>query len=287
VWYDQWTPKLGDSLPQAINEGLSSCRYAVVILSPNFTRKQWTKLEFDSLVARETQEGAKRILPVWHKITADEVAAFSLTLSSRLAVSTATGMEAVIAAIVNVLSDPAAGGAEPAVAPRVDSDPADDPARRIAEAVQRAREYLLPQPLSVSEAVAESVRRSFSEAGVVPSLMHVSPYLASGEAAFRVVGYLAAQVAAAQGADIRSWALELTAAFGREQREAVEHQETRPLWQLLVAVGYLLKQSPSHPDRDYLRDAMRDTQTFLQQHGHIDPDGECKRGLAYLLEGNW
>lgn len=282
VWLDKFVVKLGDSLPERIDDGLSSCRYAVVILSPHFVSKQWTKRELDGLVARETQEGAKRILPVWHEITAEAVAKFSLTLSSRLAVSTAAGMTEVVTAIIDVLGAPSRGEVSNLVADK-SPDGGSDPAQRLSDAVARAREYLMPQPLSVAEAVVETIRRSFSEAGIRPQLAHVIPYLASPDAVYRVVGYLATQVAAAQGVDLRTWSLELAACFGREQRHALERHETRPLWQLLVAVGNVINQNPPEPDRSYLRDAMRDTGTFLHQNLQLDPGGQCKARLRKLL----
>ena len=282
VWLDKFVLKLGDSLPERIDDGLSSCRYAVVILSPHFVAKPWTKRELDGLVARETSEGAKRILPVWHEITAEAVAKFSLMLSSRLAVSTAAGMGEVISAIIDVLGAPSQGEVRGSTTKETPADRS-DPAQRLSDAVARAREYLMPQPLSVAEAVVETIRRSFSEAGIRPQLAHVVPYLASPDAVYRVVGYLATQIAASQGVDLRGWSLELAVCFGREQRHALERHETRPLWQLLVAVGNVIAQRPPEPDRSYLRDAIRDTSTFLQQNLHLDPGGQCKARLSQLL----
>jgi hypothetical protein len=283
VWFDKLVLRLGDHLRERIDDGLNSCRYAVVILSPHFIVKAWTKLELEGLVARETQEGSKRILPVWHEITAEAVAKFSLILSSRLAVSTAAGIDAVVEAVSDVLGEPNSRAIHsdreqrlPQVTP--------NPAQKLEEAVMRAREYLMPQPLSASEAVVATIRRSFSLARVRPQLTHVIPYLASPDAAYRVVGYLAVQVANEQGLDLRSWLPELMIGFSREQREALERYETRPLWQLLVAVGDVISQRPRDPERGYLREAMHDMQTFLQHNTQVDPGGECKKQLNYLLK---
>ena len=38
VWYDEFSMKVGDSLREAIDRGLASCRYGVVIVSPAFLR---------------------------------------------------------------------------------------------------------------------------------------------------------------------------------------------------------------------------------------------------------
>lgn len=55
------------------------------------------------MIARETGEGDKRVLPVWHNVTADEVRHYSPTLASLLAISTAQGLERVAASVIRVL----------------------------------------------------------------------------------------------------------------------------------------------------------------------------------------
>lgn len=45
VWYDKFTLKIGDSLRQSIDNGLSKSRYGVVILSKSFFAKKWPKNE--------------------------------------------------------------------------------------------------------------------------------------------------------------------------------------------------------------------------------------------------
>lgn len=103
VWFDQYTLRLGDGLRRRIDEGLASCRYGVVILSPSFLQKQWPQRELDGLVALETTDGRKRVLPVWHNVTGEMVARYSPTLADRLAVSTDLGIESVVSQIIDVL----------------------------------------------------------------------------------------------------------------------------------------------------------------------------------------
>jgi len=103
VWLDQHVLQLGDSLRRTIDSALGTCRYGVVILSPSFFSKEWPQLELDGLVAMETQDRRKRILPVWHRITAAEISRYSPTLAGRLGVSTDQGMEVVVSQIVDVL----------------------------------------------------------------------------------------------------------------------------------------------------------------------------------------
>lgn len=87
VWYDEFTLKVGDSLRKSIDHGLIKSKFGTVILSADFCSKNWTQYELDSMVARE-MEGHKMILPIWHKITKDEVMNFSPALADKVALNT-------------------------------------------------------------------------------------------------------------------------------------------------------------------------------------------------------
>ena len=50
VWLDSFELKLGDSLSRSIDQGLSESRFGIVILSPEFLRKDWPRRELDGLV---------------------------------------------------------------------------------------------------------------------------------------------------------------------------------------------------------------------------------------------
>lgn len=86
VFYDKYSLKVGDSLKDAINEGLKKCRYGIVVFSKNFFRNKWPQNELAALYAREMAEGNKLILPVWHEITADEIRNHDLLLADIVAV---------------------------------------------------------------------------------------------------------------------------------------------------------------------------------------------------------
>jgi len=81
--------KVGDSLRRSIDKGLANSRFGIVILSPNFFAKNWTQYELDGLVAKE-MTGGKVILPIWHKVSKDEVMSYSPSLADRFALNTAT-----------------------------------------------------------------------------------------------------------------------------------------------------------------------------------------------------
>ncbi len=92
VWYDNFTLTVGDSLRRSIDRGLGRSRYGVVVISPDFLKKEWPQKELDGLVAREV-EGVKVILPVWHNINEPEVRAYSPTLADKLGVSSSKGLD--------------------------------------------------------------------------------------------------------------------------------------------------------------------------------------------------
>lgn len=87
VWYDEFELHIGDSLRKKIDQGLANSRFGIVIISQNFIRKNWTEYELNGMVARE-MNGHKVILPIWHKVTKNEVLAYSPTLADKMALNT-------------------------------------------------------------------------------------------------------------------------------------------------------------------------------------------------------
>jgi len=104
VWYDEFSLRLGDSLRRSIDNGLRESRYGVVILSPNFFAKEWPQKELDGLAALEIG-GMKKILPVWHNVTRDDILRYSPMLAGRVAVSTSKGLDVVVREIIRLFSD--------------------------------------------------------------------------------------------------------------------------------------------------------------------------------------
>lgn len=88
VWYDNFVLKIGDSLRESIDRGLANSKYGIVVISPHFLKKRWPAYELNGMVARE-MNGHKVILPIWHKVTKDEILQYSPTLADKLALNTA------------------------------------------------------------------------------------------------------------------------------------------------------------------------------------------------------
>lgn len=89
IWYDEFQLRVGDSLRRSIDKGLASSRFGIVVLSPSFFAKQWPQYELDGLVAKEIV-GGKVILPLWHKVSKNEVIGYSPSLADKVALNTAS-----------------------------------------------------------------------------------------------------------------------------------------------------------------------------------------------------
>jgi hypothetical protein len=96
VWYDEFSLKIGDSLTQKIDDGLSKSRYGIVVLSQNFFKKPWAKRELRGLTSREMVEGKDLILPIWHRLTVQDVMQFSPPLADKKAGCSSEGINALI-----------------------------------------------------------------------------------------------------------------------------------------------------------------------------------------------
>ncbi len=89
VWYDEFELKIGDSLRRKIDKGLANSRFGIVVLSKNFINKGWTNYELDGIITKAVS-GEQILLPIWHKITKQEVIDYSPSLADKLARNTAT-----------------------------------------------------------------------------------------------------------------------------------------------------------------------------------------------------
>jgi hypothetical protein len=95
VWFDEYELTLGDRLLAKINEGLNSCDFGVVVLSPAFFGKKWPQAELDGLFALE-EPTKKIILPIWKDVTERDVKEYSPILALRYAALASAGVENVV-----------------------------------------------------------------------------------------------------------------------------------------------------------------------------------------------
>ena len=87
VWYDEFELKVGDSLRRSIDNGLKNSKYGIVVLSEHFFKKEWPQKELDGLFAKESN-GERVILPLWHKISKNEVLNYSPMIADIKALNT-------------------------------------------------------------------------------------------------------------------------------------------------------------------------------------------------------
>ena len=106
VWYDEFELQIGDSINQKISEGLSQSQFGIVVLSPSFFRKHWTQHEINGLIARQ-MSGERLILPIWHRITRDEIVDQSPALADIFSLNSATqDLESIVQTIIERIEIP-------------------------------------------------------------------------------------------------------------------------------------------------------------------------------------
>jgi hypothetical protein len=104
VWYDNDSMGWGDDLRTSIDKGLANSKYGIVVFSRAFLkRKHWTEHELNGLFAKE-RVGRKVILPIWHKITADDLLEYSPAFADRIAkISTKDSVDEIVLSVKNLI----------------------------------------------------------------------------------------------------------------------------------------------------------------------------------------
>jgi hypothetical protein len=88
VWLDKYEIIPGRSLMQQIDDGLSTSKYGILLITPSFIKKPWPKAELQALFG-SMMAGEKEVIPVWHGVTQKDVRSFSPLLADLVAVTTA------------------------------------------------------------------------------------------------------------------------------------------------------------------------------------------------------
>ncbi|MCH7754214.1 toll/interleukin-1 receptor domain-containing protein [candidate division KSB1 bacterium] len=64
LWYDDWEIKIGDSIVQKINDGISYSDFLIVVLSGNSVSSKWVKEELNAATIKNIESKGAFILPV-------------------------------------------------------------------------------------------------------------------------------------------------------------------------------------------------------------------------------
>jgi hypothetical protein len=63
-WLDEFEIGWGNSIIRRLNEGLSSSKYVLILLTDNFLNKNWTKTELESALSAEITTNKLIVLPI-------------------------------------------------------------------------------------------------------------------------------------------------------------------------------------------------------------------------------
>jgi len=110
VWLDRYELDERTPIQEAILAGLQGSYCPVVILGRDFLRKEWPKKELDILLAIEEVDARYRIVPIRHRISAEELSEVSPYLASRTLISTEEGIASVCDRIVESATNYAMAG---------------------------------------------------------------------------------------------------------------------------------------------------------------------------------
>jgi hypothetical protein len=102
IWFDKFTLRVGSSLRQSIDEGLAKSRFGIIVLSHAFFAKNWPQKELNALFSRQV-DGRDVILPIWHKLTKEDILRYSLLVSDLNAAKSSDGLVVVARALVQVI----------------------------------------------------------------------------------------------------------------------------------------------------------------------------------------
>jgi len=64
VWYDDWEIKVGDSILEKVNDGISQSDFLIVVLSKSSMNSRWVREELNAASAEMIERAGIKILPV-------------------------------------------------------------------------------------------------------------------------------------------------------------------------------------------------------------------------------
>ncbi len=102
VWYSGFELKLGDSITNSVNKALKNAQFAIVVISPVYLEKQWAMNELHGLFNQPSER--KRLLPILHNISMDEIKIHLPLLADRYAISTDKGLDFIVHNVVEVIT---------------------------------------------------------------------------------------------------------------------------------------------------------------------------------------
>lgn len=95
VFFDEVSLELGDSLLQKLEDGIRTCTFGVILVTPNFlSNESWAKnLEYEGFINKYLADKKNQIVPIWHEVSSQEVRKLSYLLSGIVAGKTEDGYD--------------------------------------------------------------------------------------------------------------------------------------------------------------------------------------------------
>lgn len=103
VWFAPISLKVGEKLLDAIEKGLDSSKYGILLISDYYLEKGWTNYEMDILIRQSIEKG-KAILPIWHGVDKRKVEGRHPGLAGIVAITDTEDIRKVISKLVESMS---------------------------------------------------------------------------------------------------------------------------------------------------------------------------------------
>ena len=97
VWLFSNVVLLGEKLVSKIDDGIRRSRHSILVLSPEYLTKVYTKAEFDAIIKRAVDNRGGSIIPLLHRgLSQTDLSSFSAFVSELRNMSTAEPFENVV-----------------------------------------------------------------------------------------------------------------------------------------------------------------------------------------------
>jgi len=106
VWYDRERMSRGDDMIARINDGLRASRCGVIVASPRYFAKVYTKPEISALLHFAMRDESRKVLPVLYQMNQDDLLAVHPVLANHVNIDAAQYDPAEIARIIHAAVTP-------------------------------------------------------------------------------------------------------------------------------------------------------------------------------------
>lgn len=102
VWFAPLSLNIGDKLLDSINAGLMASEYGLLLLSPKYLAKQWTRYELDVLHRRHIEDN-KKLFPLWHGVEKAQIDKWNPGLTSIVAMKSTEELSSISEKIADII----------------------------------------------------------------------------------------------------------------------------------------------------------------------------------------